>query len=149
MLRVQPTPNGVEPEITDATVLISHYDGNILEMYRQIVEDVMGLAAVTVSRTEDALREGMARRFDLILITTGYDDLKGYEAARMLKDYWRGHGGITILGTCAGHENRQRFLDAGADDFFLIPINPNSIRSLVHELLRIDATRLRGYRQRA
>jgi DNA-binding response OmpR family regulator len=71
---------------------------------------------------------------DLLLLDVNLPDLSGLEVCRRLREA-RYRGRIVMLTAAAQHDDVERGLRAGADQYFTKPFSPVRLLSLVEEVL--------------
>ncbi len=80
--------------------------------------------------------------FDLVLMDVHMPDIDGFEAARLIRDLYRGANRkappIAALTANAFAEDRQRCLDAGLDDYLAKPFERCEIEALLNRWCRDD-----------
>jgi len=92
-----------------------------------------GARVTTVENGAAAVRAMGRDSFDLILMDIQMPEMDGIEATRRIRQLPRG-GTIPIIAMTANAlpGDRERYLDAGMDDYIAKPVDPN----LLHQVLR-------------
>lgn len=95
---------------------------------------------VTVSRSgEEALEQIAAELPNLILLDVILPGISGYEVcARLRRNEATKHVPVLMITALQPDEDRQRGLDAGADDFLVKPISRVELMARVKTLLKLD-----------
>lgn len=93
-------------------------------------------AVIGAYSAKEALEKAKAEKPDLILMDIGMPDVDGHEATRWLKaDPETKHIPVIALTAHAMAEDRQRALDAGADEYESKPVDLNRLLEKITQLL--------------
>jgi len=96
-----------------------------------------GHHVVTAFNGEDALRQAIESRPDVVLLDIGLPDLNGYEVARRLRQDPRGAALYLVALTGWGQESdRQRSKEAGFDHHLLKPVEFAALTKLLADMPR-------------
>jgi len=96
-----------------------------------------GHQVVTAHNGEEALRQAVETRPDVVLLDIGLPDLNGYEVARRLRQDPRGAASYLVALTGWGQESdRQRSKEAGFDHHLLKPVEFAALTKLLAEMPR-------------
>jgi class 3 adenylate cyclase len=96
-----------------------------------------GYTVLPASSGAEALALVADERPDLVLLDIVMPGLDGYETCRRIRESGDGALLPVIMVTASGDEQKQRALDAGADDFIQKPLNDAELLARVRSLLRI------------
>lgn len=92
-----------------------------------MLEAETGLDGLAVARNEIP---------DLILMDINLPDIDGVEATRQIKaDHLTQHIPVIALTANAMHGDRERFLDAGCDDYLSKPVSKNDLLERIDYLI--------------
>jgi len=110
---------------------------------REFLVDVFSSHAYQVREAtdgEDALRKIKEVEPDLVLLDVRMPKLDGYEVLRQIREDHRFLNLPVIALTAFAMEgDRESALSAGFDGYISKPVNPNTLRTLVEQLLRHEA----------
>ena len=85
---------------------------------------------------EEAIRICQRAMPDLLVLDVMMPDIDGYDVCRSLKrDYSTEDFKIVMLTALAQKFDRQKAMEAGADDYITKPFSPNALLEKVEELL--------------
>jgi two-component system cell cycle response regulator len=106
----------------------------------RLLEDKLannGFAAVVAFDGLEALRKLDAHDFDLVLLDVMLPELDGFAVCRALRRHPRAAGAPVIMVTALDSPaDRRAGLEAGADDFFVKPVEDAVLFNRVRELVR-------------
>ncbi|MEZ4267990.1 MAG: response regulator [Myxococcota bacterium] len=92
----------------------------------------------TASNGEDALRMVAEQAPDLILLDIMMPGMDGYEVTRRLKaDPATSHVPVILVTALTGTEEKNRGLEAGADEFLNKPVNTHELLARVKSMIRL------------
>jgi CheY-like chemotaxis protein len=95
-----------------------------------------GFQVVTASNALDALAKAKAEPPDLVLMDVKMPDMDGYEATQRLKaDETTRRIPVVVLTAQAMPEDRDRALEAGADEYESKPVDLNRLLEKISALL--------------
>lgn len=110
------------------------------ERHRQLIRGILKTEPcriVEISRPSDALRALESRTVDLVIADLVIPEMDGLEFCRRLKSNRRTRFiPLVLMAGVGGIENEIASLESGADDFFLRPLQPVTVRTRVRALLR-------------
>jgi CheY-like chemotaxis protein len=99
----------------------------------------MGHCVTVVSNGQEALTRWQQEVFDLILMDVQMPDMDGLEATRLIRNIEQGRGGhipIIALTAHAIKGDRERCLDAGADDYVSKPVRREDLEAAMARVLQ-------------
>jgi two-component system, cell cycle response regulator DivK len=125
----------VTREVRELILIVEDNERN-LRLVRDLLQ-ASGFATIEAENARTGLALAAARKPALILMDIQLPDLDGITALGRL----RGHGEtastvVVALTAFAMNSDRQRFLDAGFDDYVEKPIDVKTFPAHVRELLR-------------
>ena len=122
-------------------ILIVDDDQAFRLLLTRLLQDEYELA--TAKNGEEALRLALLFDPDVILLDIIMPGIDGYEVCRRLKSDARTAGiHIIIVSAISSKEEFLLAFQAGADDYFIKPIDPNELKSRMHVYCRLqDAMR--------
>lgn len=129
----------VAPQALQGTVLLVE-DHLVNQEYALQSLNGLGLQVEIAHNGEEALHRLQQRRYDLVLMDCQMPVMDGYEATRQLRqvELARGDGErlpVIALTANAMHDDRQRCLAAGMDDYLAKPFNKQQICQLLSRWL--------------
>jgi len=141
-----PVPEGKEVEVNENEdlsslqghiLMVEDYEAN--RMFVGIILENAGLSYEIAKDGCEAVEKFKAGRFDLILMDENMPNMNGTEAAKrilqMEREYDIPHTPVISLTANALKGDRERFLEAGFDDYLSKPIDPKKLlRTLKHYL---------------
>lgn len=113
-------------------------DGPVNTMLARQVLEAEGMHVDTAKGGMEALAMGEAKRYDLVFMDIFMQDLDGVETSRrwrMREQGQRDRSILVALTANAGETDRQRFFDAGMDDFLAKPYRPQALVAMVRRWL--------------
>ncbi len=115
-------------------VLLVDDEPDVLEMYTMRLE-VTGYQVVTADDGEKALGLAKSEKPDLIILDLMLPKIEGFDVCRMLKfdDEYKNIP-IVILSALGQSSDRQKAMQAGADDYFIKPVDFNEFLKRLKEL---------------
>src|SRR5579859_2468520 len=90
-----------------------------------------------VGSGEEALREAIAWRPDVILLDLGLPGMDGFETLRVLRPSTR--AAVIVVSVMPGEKDKVRALDAGADDYLVKPFGTEELVARIRAVLRRQA----------
>lgn len=109
------------------------------EKSRRLVRDVLvhyGYVIIEAENGEEGIRKTKEHKPDLILMDMQMPVMNGYEATRILKnDPDTKHIKIVAVTSFAMLGDREKIVEAGADDYIAKPINTRALPEKVKRLL--------------
>jgi two-component system cell cycle response regulator DivK len=109
------------------------------ENNRRLVRDVLvyyGYKTVEAENGEEGIRTAKEQTPDLIIMDLQMPVINGYDAIRILKNYPETkHIKILAVTSFAMAGDREKILEAGADDYIAKPINTRELPERVKRLL--------------
>ncbi len=116
-------------------ILIVDDDANILELFRDILED-KGYQVVTYTRGWEALQSVSRDRPDLIILDIMMPRVNGYEVCQILKENPTTKDIPVIFLTALSHQEAlRRAAEGGADDYLVKPCPPDKLIKHVERYL--------------
>ncbi|MBI3892531.1 MAG: response regulator, partial [Candidatus Wallbacteria bacterium] len=113
------------------------------EVNRLVATELLTRSGLVVSSANDgleALKALEVGRFDVVLMDMQMPTMDGYEATRRIRSAEETrHLPIVALTAHAMAGDRQRCLEAGANDYVTKPINPRKLFSALRKLVQLDA----------
>ncbi|MCK4293114.1 MAG: PAS domain S-box protein [Planctomycetes bacterium] len=98
----------------------------------------MGLEVTTAKDGTEAVTEGLAQPFDMILMDIQMPNMNGYEATRALREA----GVSTPIVALTAHAmsgDRERCISAGCNDYLPKPINCKRLLQIIHKYFSLEA----------
>jgi signal transduction histidine kinase/ActR/RegA family two-component response regulator len=145
-----PAVHGISPPVSDrrgdahrvTTILIVDDQDHNREVARQMLLGLSDRIGLAVSG-EGAVQAWQEADFDLILMDLRMPGIGGLEATRRIRELESEQGRrrtpIIILSADASEADRQRSLDAGADDHCAKPIRPDElVKKALRYLAKVD-----------
>jgi two-component system, OmpR family, KDP operon response regulator KdpE len=96
-----------------------------------------GFEVRAVGNGEDAIRESVAWRPDVILLDLGLPGKDGFHALRELRPQTR--AAVIVVSVMPGEKDKVRALDAGADDYVVKPFGTDELVARIRAVLRRQA----------
>lgn len=122
-------------------ILIVDDESCILTLVTQTLEDLSeaGVDLLTATHGEDAWGLVQSERPDLVILDIMLPDISGYEICRRIKSD-PGLSGIhvTMLTAKSQLADRERGLEAGADEFIAKPFSVKQLRQHTADLLGVS-----------
>ncbi len=126
--------------VSGLTILLAEDDA-MNQMSTKRLLEYGGHAILAVSDGQEAL-EALARRdFDLILMDIQMPNMDGLEATRRIRASGGRHVPIVAMTAYAMVGDRERFLEAGMDDYIAKPVDLDELNQV---LARVMASRAKG-----
>jgi DNA-binding response OmpR family regulator len=125
----------------DKKILLVDDEPFILTLLEQTLEgfEEKGITLLKARNGEDALRLAQTERPDLVFLDVMIPRLSGYEVCRRIKEDDHLKSIYVILLTARGQEtDRERGIDAGADEYMTKPFDPDVIIQRTQEILSIE-----------
>jgi two-component system alkaline phosphatase synthesis response regulator PhoP len=125
----------------DKKILLVDDEPFILTLLEQTLEgfEEKGITLLKARNGEDALRLAQTERPDLVFLDVMIPRLSGYEVCRRIKEDDHLKSIYVILLTARGQEmDRERGIDAGADEYMTKPFDPDVIIQRAQEILRVE-----------
>ena len=118
-----------------ATLIVDD-DTELVEML-QLVLELAGHSVLTAADGEQALQQWEQGRPDVVLLDIGMPGMDGYEVCERLRarDPWRTTA-IIMLTARSAQADKQRALDAGADEYVTKPVGIKHLATLIQTVLR-------------
>ncbi len=130
-------PRGEQPRPLEARVLLVEDDPVNLSMARRMLE-ILGASVVCAGNGEEALLAASREGFDCILMDVQMPVMDGVTATRRIR---AGDGGcardipIVAMTAHAMAGDREKFLDAGMDEYITKPVDIDELRSIIDRLV--------------
>ncbi|HET6621487.1 MAG TPA: ATP-binding protein [Dongiaceae bacterium] len=121
--------SGAEPR---AAILVAEDNDINRELVIQMLAR-LGHHATTASNGREALTAAQARAFDLILMDIQMPEMDGLSAAAAIRALPGEHGGSPIVAVTANAMvgDRERYLEAGFDDYLAKPLHLNQLQEVI------------------
>ncbi|MEA3408605.1 MAG: response regulator [Chloroflexota bacterium] len=120
-------------------VLVVDGDPSALEVATRALEPLEGVEVATASDGFEAGLQMVAFAPDLLVLDLMLHDVDGFELCRRIRrDPDLADIKILVVTAHGTHENLERVLAAGADDFIHKPIDAERLRQRVHALLDVE-----------
>ncbi len=114
-----------------------------IPMNRRLIRDILtyhGYEVIEAGNGEEGIKMAKEHQPDLILMDIQMPVMNGYEATKALKnDPDTKHIKIVAVTSFAMLGDREKILEAGADDYIAKPINTRELPEKVKKLLRENA----------
>src|SRR6266540_2649707 len=125
------------PHSSDQPVIVvAEDDPQVLKLVARVLTDA-GYRVVTATDGTRALQAMMDEPADLVLLDVCLGDVSGFDVCRQLKANLRTQlTPVMLLTGCRDESFQLRSIEAGADEFFLKPIDLEILRARVRSLLR-------------
>jgi signal transduction histidine kinase/CheY-like chemotaxis protein len=102
---------------------------------------LMGNEVRTVQDGAEAIKEAATFRPDVALLDIGMPRVNGYEVARSIRNQrWGASMRLVALTGWGQDEDKRRAIEAGFDQHFTKPVNPESLERLIKELQASSVT---------
>jgi PAS domain S-box-containing protein len=128
---IDPTPAGVESETAPVETLriLVVEDNELNQALLSSILTVGGFDFTLASTGREAIEAAAATRYDLILMDIQMPEMDGLTAARAIRatDPVYEHTPIIAVTANAGSQARDKYLNAGLDDFIPKPFSPPEI----------------------
>ena len=127
-LEPQSDPNGRPPEI----LIVD--DNRINQRLAQIMLEKRGCRVQTVADGRQALEAFKKKKYDLIFMDIEMPGLNGTDTSRIIRDIEGTTGRRTPIVAMTAHAmkgDRERFLQAGMDDYLAKPVDVSSLQKMV------------------
>ncbi len=123
-------------------VMLAVTEPELLQMLAHFLKE-QGYEIVPVRNGQEALNIGIDTPPDLFLIETALTDLNGFEVCLRLKSHDNTrHVPVVMVSPQAGQEEKRKGAEAGADGFFVAPLDPNELqpklKALVNQKLNYE-----------
>lgn len=125
----------------DKKILLVDDEPFILTLLEQTLEgfEEKGVTLLKARNGEDALRLAQTERPDLVFLDVMIPRLSGYDVCQRIKEDDHLKSIYVILLTARGQEtDRERGIDAGADEYMTKPFDPDVIIQRTQEILRVE-----------
>ncbi|MGB5964987.1 MAG: response regulator [Sulfurimonadaceae bacterium] len=121
-------------------LLVEDYEAN--RMFVGIILDNAGITYETANNGVEAVEKFKNGRYDLILMDENMPELGGIGATKAIiqteKERGQKHTPIISLTANALKGDRERFLQAGMDDYISKPVEPDKLLSVLRSFLEAD-----------
>jgi two-component system KDP operon response regulator KdpE len=101
-----------------------------------------GFDVHAVGTGEEAIREAVAWRPDVILLDLGLPGMDGFAALQALRPATR--AAVIVVSVMPGEKDKVRALDAGADDYVVKPFGTEELVARIRAVLRRQADLTEG-----
>jgi two-component system sensor histidine kinase/response regulator len=125
-------------ELERSVILLVDDDGFMRELIGNILRPQNDV--IEADSVSEGLRQIESGRVDLVLLDVMMPDVDGYEGCRLIKAQAKGRGDylpVLLLTALNAQDDRNRGLEAGADDFLSKPINRVELVLRVQTFLRL------------
>jgi CheY-like chemotaxis protein len=95
----------------------------------------LGVTPVTVENGAEAINAVTQDRYDLVLMDISMPEVDGVEAVRVIRETVPEPPVLVALTAHALVGDRERFLDAGFDDYISKPVHPNELQKTVRRVV--------------
>lgn len=109
-------------------------DVEINRKLARVILEKHGNTVIEATNGKEAVDAALSELFDLIFMDIQMPVLDGYEAARLIREHEKLHGGhvpIVAMTAYARNEDRDRCLNSGMDYFISKPIKPDDVLQAV------------------
>lgn len=97
-----------------------------------------GYIMLEAENGEDGIRVALEEKPDLILMDINLPDIDGVEATQRIKaNLETNHIPVIALTANAMHGDRERFIEAGCDDYLSKPVSKNELLEKVSNLVAV------------
>jgi len=124
----------VELQFSGITILIVEDD----KPNAEYLKEILSIAGFNLIRTEygnEAVKIAISGKVDLVLMDVRLPDMDGYEATRQIRQS-KPNLKIIAQTAYASHQERQKALDSGCNDYISKPINKNLLMTMISHLLQ-------------
>lgn len=132
----QPSRAIKEPVLTGSRalrILVVDDNPDVAKMLTKYLMAI-GLHAIAVYGSKAALAMVERESFDVYLLDIGLPEIDGYDLVRMLRGMENARNALMIAITGYGQQyDRQKALDYGFDHYFVKPVNPALLVTLVNQ----------------
>jgi CheY-like chemotaxis protein len=130
--KLQSLPEELTP-LNGHILLVEDYEAN--RMFVGIILDNAGITYETANNGVEAIEKFKNRTYDLILMDENMPELGGIGATKAIraieKETNQKHTPIISLTANALKGDRERFLEAGMDDYISKPVEPQNLLSVL------------------
>ncbi len=118
-------------------VLIVEDEVIILELLQEVFESFNNYQIYCAADGEEALKAAKEHKPDIILMDVQLPQINGLDVCRLIKsDSSLSHARVLILSGRTQIDDKQKALDAGADDYITKPFTPSLIIEKVETVLK-------------
>jgi len=118
-------------------LIVEDYEAN--RMFLGIILENAGLTYETASDGKEAVEKFLSGTYDLILMDENMPKMSGIEALKEIRkieaDTQREHTPVISLTANALQGDRERFIEAGFDDYLSKPVDPDDLMEIMGRLL--------------
>jgi hypothetical protein len=118
---------------SNKTILIVEDDTYNADYLKEIL-DSTGCTIIHSSYGNEAVQISKSRKLDLVLMDIRLPDIDGYEATRLIKKY-KPDLKIIAQTAYATHDDKEKAIDAGCNDFISKPVKRDILLSMIHKQL--------------
>ncbi|MBN1599124.1 MAG: response regulator [Bacteroidales bacterium] len=122
-----------DSSITDKTILIVEDDYYNTEFLKEILKD-QGVKTIQAANGKEAVELSLKENIDLVLMDIRLPDINGYEATRQIRKH-KPKLKIIAQTAYASHNEKQKALDAGCNDYLSKPTKKDALLSMVNRHL--------------
>lgn len=115
------------------TILIVEDDRYNVEYLKEILTDA-GLKIIHAENGKEAIEISISQPIDLILMDIRLPDIDGYEATQQIRQH-KPHLKIIAQTAYASHEEKQKALDAGCNDYLSKPTKQDVLLFMLNKYL--------------
>ncbi len=131
------SPDEEHKPINGHVLLVEDYEAN--RMFVGIILDNAGITYETANNGVEAIEKFKNGRYDLILMDENMPELGGIGATKAIRAFEKGidqkHTPIISLTANALKNDRERFLEAGMDDYISKPVEPNNLLNVMRSFM--------------
>ncbi|HEX3006513.1 MAG TPA: PocR ligand-binding domain-containing protein [Bacteroidales bacterium] len=120
-------------DLSGKTTLIVEDDLYNFEYLKEILSET-GLSILHAGTGKDAINISLEQSIDLILMDIGLPDIDGYETTRRIRQY-KPHLKIIAQTAYAMHDEKQKAMNEGCDDYISKPTKKDLLLSMVSKHL--------------
>ena len=129
-------PLKVEKKVNKLRILVAEDDA-INQLYLAGFLRSQGWSVDTAANGMIAIEKFMANAYDLVLMDGQMPKMDGFETARRIREMEKNTGNHIPIVAITGYAipgDRERFLDAGMDDYVSKPIDEHKLIEIIHRM---------------
>jgi PAS domain S-box-containing protein len=126
------TASGVDQPILNSSLRILLAEDDISsQKVAQLMLKKLGYRADTVANGIEALQALERQHYDVVLMDVKMPEMDGLEAAHIIRQRWPDGPKIIAITAYALRGDREKFIEAGMDDYIAKPVEINDLRAVL------------------